>query len=116
MSDNIISPGHDKSEQQHRADLCVVGRWMYECGFNVACEGNLSVRLGEGRVLTTPTCMNKGMLAPEDLVIIDLEGRQVGGDRKASSELAMHLLFYRASAYRDRICRRGACARSSPAS
>ena len=47
------------------------------------------------RVLTTPTCMNKGMLAPEDLVIIDLEGRHVAGDRKASSELAMHLLFYR---------------------
>ena len=104
MFDNIISPGHDKSEQQHRADLCVVGRWMYECGFNVACEGNLSVRLREGRVLTTPTCMNKGMLAPEDLVIIDLEGRQVGGDRKASSELAMHLLFYRMRPDVNAIC------------
>jgi L-fuculose-phosphate aldolase len=39
--------------------------------------------------------MNKGMLLPDDLVIIDLEGRHVAGDRKASSELAMHLLFYR---------------------
>ncbi len=28
----------------------------------VACEGNVSVRLGDGRILTTPTCMNKGML------------------------------------------------------
>ena len=47
------------------------------------------------RVLTTPTCMNKGMLSPQDLVITDLNGRQVAGDRKFSSELAMHLLFYR---------------------
>jgi L-fuculose-phosphate aldolase len=39
--------------------------------------------------------MNKGMLSPADLVIIDLEGRHVAGDRKASSELAMHLLLYR---------------------
>jgi L-fuculose-phosphate aldolase len=68
---------------------------MYEREYIVACEGNLSVRLDEERVLTTPTCMNKGMLAPDDLVVIDLEGRHVAGDRKASSELAMHLLFYR---------------------
>lgn len=67
---------------------------MYERGFIVACEGNLSVRLGEDRVLTTPTCMNKGMLSPEDLVVTDLEGRQMAGERKVSSELAMHLLFY----------------------
>jgi L-fuculose-phosphate aldolase len=104
MSHNLISPGHDKSEQEHRVDLCVVGRWMYERGFNVACEGNLSVRLGDGRILTTPTCMNKGMLTPEDLVIIDLEGRQVAGDRKASSELAMHLLFYRMRPDVNAIC------------
>src|ERR1700723_2338417 len=77
---------------------------MYERGYIVACEGNLSVRLDEDRVLTTPTCMNKGMLAPEDLVIIDLEGRHVAGDRKASSELAMHLLFYRMRPDVQAIC------------
>jgi L-fuculose-phosphate aldolase len=95
MSTGSLLPGSAKSEHQHRADVCVAGRWMYERGYIVACEGNLSVRLDEERVLTTPTCMNKGMLSPEDLVIIDLEGRHVAGDRKASSELAMHLLFYR---------------------
>jgi L-fuculose-phosphate aldolase len=94
MSTESLSPGSAKSEPQHRADICVVGRWMYERGYIVACEGNLSVRLDGERVLTTPTCMNKGMLAPDDLVIIDLEGRHVAGARKASSELAMHLLFY----------------------
>jgi L-fuculose-phosphate aldolase len=90
-----LSPGSMKSEQEHRTDICIAGRWMYERGYIVACEGNLSVRLDDERVLTTPTCMNKGSLAPEDLVIMDLEGRQVAGERKASSELAMHLLFYR---------------------
>ena len=95
MATGSLLPGSAKSEQQHRADLCIAGRWMYERGYIVACEGNLSVRLDEERVLTTPTCMNKGMLAPDDLVIIDLEGRHIAGERKASSELAMHLLFYR---------------------
>jgi L-fuculose-phosphate aldolase len=77
---------------------------MYERGFIVAAEGNLSVRLDDRRILTTPTCMNKGMLGPEDLVITDLEGRQLGGGRKASSEMAMHLLFYRMRPDVNAIC------------
>src|SRR5262249_45380206 len=64
-------------------------------GYIVACEGNLSVRLGDGRILTTPTCMNKGMLSPEDLQTTDCEGRQLAGARKGSSVLAKHLLFSR---------------------
>jgi L-fuculose-phosphate aldolase len=104
MSTGSLSPGSAKSEPQHRADICVAGRWMYERGYIVACEGNLSVRLDEERVLTTPTCMNKGTLTPDDLVIIDLEGRHVAGDRKASSELAMHLLFYRMRPDVQAIC------------
>ena len=93
MTPASLLPGHAKSEAQHARDICVAGRWMYEQGYIVACEGNLSVRLCDGRILTTPTCMNKGMLSPDDLVTTDLEGRQLSGDRKVSSELAMHLLF-----------------------
>ena len=87
--------GNHKNEKQHRRELCLVGRWMYERGHIVACEGNVSVRLDDGRILTTPTCMNKGMLEPEDLVVVDLEGRHLEGVRKASYEVLMHLLFYR---------------------
>lgn len=94
MTSDSLLPGCAKPEAQHRRDLCIAGRWMYQQGFNVACEGNLSVRLEDGRILTTPTCMNKGMLAPEDLVVTDLHGQQISGDRRVSSELAMHLLFY----------------------
>jgi L-fuculose-phosphate aldolase len=102
-ADSIIS-GSSKSEPQHRLDICIAGRWMYERGYIVACEGNLSVRLRDGRILTTPTCMNKGTLAPEDLVITDLDGRQLAGERKVSSELAMHLLFYRMRPDVNAIC------------
>src|SRR5258708_8295515 len=68
---------------------------MYERGHIVACEGNLSIRLDANRILTTPTCMNKGMMSPEDLVIMDMDGRHLQGGRKISSEAGMHLLFYR---------------------
>jgi L-fuculose-phosphate aldolase len=95
MCENSVLPGHLKSEEQHRREICSVGRWMYDRGFIVACEGNVSVRLADDRILTTPTCMNKGNLQPDDLVVTDLHGRQLSGERKFSSEMAMHLLFYR---------------------
>ncbi|HKW55846.1 MAG TPA: class II aldolase/adducin family protein [Candidatus Acidoferrum sp.] len=101
---NSLSPSHPKNEAEHRHDICVAGKWMYERGFIVACEGNLSVRLDEDRILTTPTCMNKGMLEPGDLVITDLQGRQLAGERKFSSEIAMHLLFYRMRPDVNAIC------------
>jgi L-fuculose-phosphate aldolase len=98
--ESVVSPdsvlaGNQKSEKQHRREICCVGRWMYEREFIVACEGNLSVRLSDGRILATPTCMNKGLLEPADLVVLDPEGRQIEGTRKVSSEVLMHLLFYR---------------------
>src|SRR5262245_5341516 len=37
---------------------------------------------------------NKGLIKPEDLVVIDPAGRKVRGERKQSSEMAMHILIY----------------------
>jgi len=85
----------NRSEEQLRLEICRFGRWLYERGHIVAAEGNLSVRLDEERILTTPTCLNKGMMNPDDLVIMDNEGRHLQGHRQVSSEAGMHLLFYR---------------------
>jgi L-fuculose-phosphate aldolase len=101
--DSILAGSH-KNVKQHRRELCLIGRWMYERGYIVACEGNLSVRLHDGRILTTPTCMNKGMLEPEDLVVVDMDGRHLEGTRKASSEALLHLLFYRMRTDVQAIC------------
>jgi len=32
-------------------------------------------------------------MSPDDLVIMDMDGRHLQGDRKISSEAGMHLLF-----------------------
>jgi L-fuculose-phosphate aldolase len=93
-----------RNEEQHRHDLCLIGRWMYERGYIVAGEGNLSVRLDADRILTTPTCINKGMMTPSDLVVMDMEGRHLQGDRKISSEAGMHLLFYRMRSDVQAVC------------
>jgi L-fuculose-phosphate aldolase len=68
---------------------------LHDRGYVAAMDGNLSVRLGENRILSTPTSMCKGMMRSSDLVIVDMEGRVVAGKRSVSSEIGMHLLIYR---------------------
>lgn len=104
MPSDLTPDSRSLSEQQHRRSVCQVGRWLYERGHIVAAEGNLSVRLDANRILTTPTCLNKGMMSPCDLVIIDLEGRHLQGERKASSEVGMHILFYRMRSDVNAVC------------
>ena len=95
MIGDSISPGHLKTEEEHRRDICTVGRWIYERDFVAATDGNISVRLDSSRILTSPTAICKGMMTPDDLVITDLKGKRISGRAAPSSELAMHLLIYR---------------------
>ena len=104
MNPDSISHGAMKTEHEHRRDICVVGRWMHDRGYVASTDGNVSVRLGPERILTSPTCMSKGMMNPEDLVVTDLEGHRVNGFRNASSELAMHLLVYRLRPDVNAVC------------
>jgi L-fuculose-phosphate aldolase len=104
MQPDSIAHGAVKSEAQHRSDICSVGRWIHDRGYVAATDGNISVRLGADRILITPTAMSKGMMAPDDLVVIDLEGQRVSGLRKPSSELGMHLSIYRLRPDVNAVC------------
>ncbi len=104
MLADSISPGHLKTEEEHRRDICTVGRWIHQRGFVASTDGNISVRLDSHRVLTSPTAISKGMMQPDDLVITDAEGRKLTGRRDPSSELAMHLLIYKRRPDVNAIC------------
>jgi L-fuculose-phosphate aldolase len=82
------------NEQEARREIVRVGRLMYERGYVVSSDGNLSVRLEDGRVVATPTQTSKGRMTEDGLALTDIEGKPLN-DRRASSELAMHLLIYR---------------------
>jgi len=82
-------------ERQHRREIALFGKMLYQRGYVAAMDGNLSVRLDEERILATPTAMSKGFLRPSDMVIVDPEGRLLAGRHHVSSEIAMHLLIYR---------------------
>jgi L-fuculose-phosphate aldolase len=84
-----------KSEQKHREEIVRYGRLLHQTGLVAATDGNLSVRLEDGRILCTPTLMSKGLMEADDLVIVDQHGQKLSGTRDVSSEIAMHLLIYR---------------------
>ena len=81
-------------EQTARRDLIRVCHLMYERSYVVSSDGNVSLRLDDGRILATPTMTCKGRMTEELIAVTDLEGKSLN-DRRASSELAMHLLIYR---------------------
>ncbi len=81
-------------EEQVRAEIVEVGRRLHARGFIAANDGNISVRLDETRLLTTPTGVSKGFMTPDMLVMTDLQGVKLAGSRSPSSELLMHLAVY----------------------
>ncbi len=83
--------GNIMSEWKLREEMCEVGRRVYAKGFAAANDGNISYRLSEDRVLCTPTRVSKGFMKPDDLCIVDMDGKQVSGKRKRSSEILLHL-------------------------
>jgi L-fuculose-phosphate aldolase len=84
-----------RTEEQIRADIVECGRRLWHRGFVASNDGNISVRLDDARLITTPTAVSKGFMTPDMMVITDLAGRKIAGERNASSELKMHLEVYR---------------------
>jgi L-fuculose-phosphate aldolase len=84
-----------RAEEQTRADIVEAGRRMYARGFVASNDGNISARLDDRRLITTPKSVSKGFMTPDMMVIVDYDGHKVAGDRDPSSELPMHLEIYR---------------------
>jgi L-fuculose-phosphate aldolase len=83
------------SDHEYRLEILRFGKLLHERGLIAATDGNISVRLNEVSVLITPTCVSKGMMSTEDLLIVDMHGRKVSGYRDVSSEVGMHMTIYR---------------------
>jgi L-fuculose-phosphate aldolase len=90
-------------EQTARREIVRVGQLMYERSYVVSSDGNLSVRLDDGRIVATPTMTSKGRMTEDSLAVTDMQGKSLN-DRKASSELEMHLLIYRERSDIKAVC------------
>src|SRR5579884_840394 len=80
--------------QDPRQDLVSVCHRIYDKGWVAMNDGNVSIRLDEGRILCTPTAISKGMVEPDDLIICDMSGKKIEGRRDSTSEIMMHITIY----------------------
>ncbi len=71
--------------------MCDIGRRIWEKDYVDGNGGNLTIRVGDNLVLCTPTLISKGFMTPGDLCLVDLDGNQVAGTRKRTSEVNTHL-------------------------
>ena len=77
-----------------KAEICRIGRRMYDRGFVAANDGNLSVRAGADRFLCTPTGVSKGFMTPDVIALLDGTGKQLDGPIPRTSEVLLHLRIY----------------------
>lgn len=78
-----------------REEVCAVCRLLYDRGYVVSNDGNVSVRVAPDRVLITPAGVGKGRMTPDMPVLCSLQGDVLEGRLRPSSESRMHLMVYR---------------------
>ena len=79
-----------------KEEICEIGRRLYAKGFAAANDGNITYRLSENEVLCTPTMICKGFMKPDDICTVDMDGKQLSGRRKRTSEVLLHLAIMKA--------------------
>lgn len=83
-------------EQKLRLQVCDIGRNLFNKDFIAANDGNISARLSENEILTTPRAVSKGYLEPHMLVKVNLQGEiiEAAEGYRPSTETRMHLRIY----------------------
>lgn len=78
-----------------RRQVAEYGRRLVDCGLTEGTFGNLSLLCREkGLMAISPSGMDYYAITAEDVAVVDLEGHQVEGERKPSSEVDLHRLLY----------------------
>ncbi len=75
-----------------KALLIEAGKRMLHSGLTVETWGNISLRDPEtGYVYLTPSGMPYETLTEDDIVVMDVDGNKIEGERRPTIECAMHL-------------------------
>lgn len=77
--------------QELKEQICDVGQRLWSRAYVDGNGGNIAIRVANDLALCTPTLVSKGFMKPEDLCLVDLDGNQIAGKKKRTSEILMHL-------------------------
>jgi L-fuculose-phosphate aldolase len=76
--------------------ICEIGKRIWTRGYVAANDGNITVKLNDKEVLTTPTGVSKGFMTPDMIIKVDMSGKVLSGSSnyRPSSEAKMHIEVY----------------------
>ncbi len=83
----------DTTLDQHRREICRIGKSLFDRGYAHSTAGNISVHTDEG-FLITPTDACLGFMEPDQIAFVNLQGEQTSG-APASKTLSLHQAIYR---------------------
>jgi len=79
-----------------KIEIVRYGKKLITSNLTTGTGGNLSIIDREqGLVAVSPSGIEYLEMEPDDIVIVDLDGRVIEGSRRPSSELSAHLALYR---------------------
>jgi len=82
------------TEEALRDAVVRAAREMSARGLSRGTSGNVSARIGEG-MLVTPSALAYEEMEASDIVLVDLDGRVVAGERRPTTEWPLHGAIYR---------------------
>ena len=93
-------PGDDERVNESRdplfAAVLAAAQGMLDARLTAGTSGNVSARLGDGRIVITPSALPYQQMTVDDLAVLTADGEQVGGPLPPSTEKWLHLACYRA--------------------
>jgi L-fuculose-phosphate aldolase len=74
-----------------RERMADIGKRIWNKDYVDGNGGNLTIRVGDNLVLCTPTLISKGFMSADDMCLVDLDGKQLAGTLKRTSEVMTHI-------------------------
>ncbi len=81
-------------KEELRREIVWFSKLMYERGYIVASDGNMSARINENLYLITPSGKRKGELKVSQILLVNNHGTVIEGNLKPSIEMWMHIWIY----------------------
>lgn len=101
--DGPAPPGHHRVPPDAVEAIRAAGRRLDALGWVPATAGNISLRLGDGRVAITRSGFHKGFIPVDGVMAVDLDGRPEDAALRPSAETGLHCGIYRRFAEADAV-------------
>ena len=88
------SLAHAITFDQAANEIVDAGKFLNQANLCPATTGNLSIKLDSDLIAITVSGRHKGELTPEDVMLVDSEGKSLTPSKKPSAETLLHTMIY----------------------